>query len=442
MSRSKKILQHLVQVALYLTLALMLGFLAQKYARQWDLTQNTRHSLSQASIDILRQMHGPLTITAFAPRQDPNLGEMREIIAHYFAPYQRIKKDISLQFVDPSEDPKLAQAEHIRANGEMLVEFSGRKEHLLSLNEESVGNLFIRLSRQKQRLVLALSGHGERKLDGRANFDLGTFGAELGKKGFSIGNLNLAIAQEVPANASVLLITAAQKDLLPGEIDKISSYLDRGGNLLWLADQDPAGGTTMHGLQILPEKLDLTLLPGTIVDPAADKLRAPNTWALAAFYGNHPITRDFNLITAFPLAHAILPNEKSPWHVTALVDVAQNGWSSSGSARFDKKHDIAGPFTVAVALEKQQQRVVVVGSGEFLANSFIGNGGNMDFGINIVNWLTSDDQLISIRPRATIDSSLQLGKQAMLSMAIGLLIVAPLIFLTIAGLIAWRRRKG
>ena len=43
----------------------------------------------------------------------------------------------------------------------------------------------------------------------------------------------------MPDNATVLVITQPQVDLLPGEVDKMMRYVDRGGNLLWLVDPDP-----------------------------------------------------------------------------------------------------------------------------------------------------------------------------------------------------------
>ena len=70
---------------------------------------------------------------------------------------------------------------------------------------------------------------------------------------------------------------------------------------------------------------------------------------------------------------------------------------------FDKGRDVPGPVNIAVALERnvndRTQRVVVVGNGSFLANTFLGNGGNLDLGVNMINWLAGDDALIAIQPR-------------------------------------------
>ncbi len=89
---------------------------------------------------------------------------------------------------------------------------------------------------------------------GRRNFDLGDFGRQLANKGFRVQALNLAVAPEVPDNAAVLVITPPRVDLLKGEVDKILRFLERGGNLLWLIDQEP-----LHGLQPIAEYLHLEL---------------------------------------------------------------------------------------------------------------------------------------------------------------------------------------
>jgi ABC-type uncharacterized transport system involved in gliding motility auxiliary subunit len=83
---------------------------------------------------------------------------------------------------------------------------------------------------------------------------------------------------------------------------------------------------------------------------------------------------------------------------------------------------------------------VVVGSGHFLANTYLGNGSNVDFGINLINWLTGDEELIVIQPRATLDSNLILSESKLTFIVAGFLIVLPLLFL-LSGIMIWWRRK-
>jgi len=442
--RRRMWVQNGLFVVLFLAAVGLLAYLSHSYQRQWDVTQNTRNSLSEATLNTLRQMPGALAITAYATAQDPRLGDVRKLIRDFLAPYQRAKSDLALKFVDPSEQPQAARAAGVEINGEMVVEYGGRSEHLTALNEESVANLLMRLARGGERLIMYLDGHGERKLDGGANHDLGDFGRQLQLKGFKTLSLNLALAQDVPANARALVIASPRVDVLPGEAAKLKRYVEKGGNLLWLIDQEP-----LHGLQPLEEQLGLVLTPGTVVDPSAQEQKAPPTWALGAAYPQHAITRGFNLITVFPFARQIGIMEGRDWRATPLVEVAPRGWVENGplngTIAFDKSSDIPGPATIGLALERPMedrgQRVVVIGSGHFLSNSYLGNGGNLDLGVNIVNWLAGDEKLVTIQPKATIDSSLALNRTSAAVIALGFLLVLPLLLLGAGALTWWRRRK-
>lgn len=438
------LIQNGLFVLLLLLLVGLLGYLGREYNVQWDISQNGRNTLNQASAEILQKMDGPVTVTVYVTVQDARLGDIRKIISEFLRLYQRIKPDFTFTFIDPTEHPKVTQEAGIKVNGEMVVTFNGRSEHLTIVNEQVFTNLLIRLVRSGEKLVMGLSGHGERRLDGRANHDLGEFGKQLSMKGFKTDSLNLAIAQDVPTNASVLIIASPQVNLLKGEVDKILAYVARGGNLLWLIDQE-----SLRGLQPLAEKLSLTLTPGVVVDPQSQQLKAPITFALGANYGQHPITRNFNNITIFPFARQISLNESKEWNGVSLVEVAQNGWVETGKlesdATFDEMYDVAGPISIAAALRRtlqdREQHVVVIGNGHFLANSYLGNGSNLDFGINLINWLVEDENLITIQPRATLDSNLTMSKSALTVIVSVFLIILPLFFLVCGITVWWQRRR-
>ncbi|GDX60030.1 hypothetical protein LBMAG31_09060 [Nitrosomonadaceae bacterium] len=439
------LVQDGIFVALLLTLVSLLGYLAWETKVQWDVSQNKRNSLSQASVEVLQKMSGPIHVTVYATPQDVRLGDIRKIIGDFLGLYQRAKSDFTLTFVDPAEQPKLAQEAGIEINGEMVVVFSGRSERLSTVNEQAFTNLLMRLARSSERLVVSLTGHGERRLDGAANHDLGEFGKQLALKGLKTGSINLTAAQEIPGNASMLIIASPQADLLEGEMDKLLAYIDRGGNLLWLIDQEP-----LRGMQLLVERLDLTLTSGIVIDPQAQQLKAPITFALGTDYGQHPITHNFDYITVFPFARQIIANENEEWRTVSLVEVAQSGWVENGNLQgditFNQTHDVAGPVGIAVALsrtlEEREQRIVVIGSGHFLANSYLGNGSNLDFGVNLINWLAEDEELIAIQPRATLDSSLVFSQSALTITSIVVMIGLPIVFLVGGATVWYRRRRG
>jgi len=442
--RVQLLLQNSLFVVLLIALAIGVVWVSKDIKAQWDLTQGSRNTLSQASLDVLKQLSGPVKVTAYATAQDAE-GDTRKLVANFLASYQRAKKDFEVSFVDPREQPQKAQAAGVRANGELVVEYNGRSEHLTNLTEQDLTNLLLRLARSTQRQLSYLQGHGERALEGRGNDDLGDFGAQLSVKGFKNAPLNLAIAPEVPDNAAMLIIASPRVDVLPGEEAKIKRWIDKGGNLLWLVDND-----SLHGLQPLADQLALNLSRGTVIDPAAGGLRLPATFALATGYGQHSITGKSSVMTVFPYARRIAPAAGSKWQFTPLVEVAQNGWLETGpidkSVAFDRNKDVPGPIVVAAALERtvgdRKQRVVVVGSGHFLSNQYVGTLGNLDLGVNMVNWLAGDEALITVQPRTRADLTLQLTRGGLALIGFGFLIVLPLALLICGGVIWWRRRKA
>ena len=115
-----------------------------------------------------------------------------------------------------------------------------------------------------------------------------------------------------------------------------------------------------------------------------------------------------------------------------------------------------GPLTVGVALVRpdpahrspeppirkaaaSQQRVVVIGDGDFLSNTYLGNGGNLQLGLNIMNWLTLDDTLIVLRPKAAPDIHLDLSDGALALIAVFLLVLPAT--LLVSGWLIWFRRR-
>ena len=135
--------------------------------------------------------------------------------------------------------------------------------------------------------------------------------------------------------------------------------------------------------------------------------------------------------------------------------MAPNGWletgKTDGKPSFDDKTDLRGPINIAVALErkygKKGQRVVVVGNANFLSNTFVGNGGNLDLGVNIVNWLAGDDRLITIQPRPLKDVNVIIPTDAwnrFLAIVVffGFRLALPILLLVAGIVIWWRRRKA
>ena len=439
--RLRHLVHHGLFVALLFALTALIAHLAREYRIEHDLTASHRNTLSPATLDVLKRLEGPVSITAYALPRDARGEHVHRRIEDFLRPYQRAKPDLTFTLVDPREQPKAAAEAGVRAPIELVVLYQRRTERLAEFNEQALTNVLLRLARGSESLVVWLDGHGERKLNGGANHDLGEFGRQLELKGFRVSAVNLALAQEVPANAALLVVSTPQVALLEPEVQKLRHYIAGGGNLLWLIDAEP-----LRGLGQIAEMLGLVLTPGIVADPEAARYGASPALAVAAVYGRHAITDGFSLVTVYPQARQIETIESEEWRARPLIEVAPRGCVKTGKLEgaCDKSRDIIGPITIAAAFERavgdRQQRVVVVGNGHFLSNAFIGNGGNRDLGVNMVNWLAGDDRMIVIQPRGAGDSRIDIDQVTLYLIAFCFLFVLPLAFM-VAGLVIWWRRR-
>src|SRR6202044_1357916 len=87
-----------------------------------------------------------------------------------------------------------------------------------------------------------------------------------------------------------------------------------------------------------------------------------------------------------------------------------------------------------------QGRLVVTGSSSWAANRFLGFNGNGDLALNAVNWLSSDEDLISIRPKPPEDRRITMTRAQLILVRTISQFVLPLI-VVIAGTMVWWKRR-
>jgi ABC-type uncharacterized transport system involved in gliding motility auxiliary subunit len=83
----------------------------------------------------------------------------------------------------------------------------------------------------------------------------------------------------------------------------------------------------------------------------------------------------------------------------------------------------------------------VLGDGDFLSNTYLGNGGNLDLGLNLVLWLGHDDAFLDIRVHSAPDTTLVMNRTSIAVIGIGFLIGVPSVLLLSGITVWWRRRR-
>jgi ABC-type uncharacterized transport system involved in gliding motility auxiliary subunit len=430
----------------------LLAWLSTRYPVQADWTANHRNTLSPASQTLLTHLAGPVRVTAYA-RENPAL---RDAIARLVHRYQRYKPDLTLHFVNPDLLPDRVRELGVTRDGELYVEYAGRGAKLQQLSEQAFTQTLQRLSQRRELVVRFLDGHGERKPLGVANADLGSFGRELERNGLQIHPLDLAMDEQVSAATAAVVIAGPRTPLSPGEVTALLAYVRQGGHLLWLLEPGDSAG-----LRRLAALLGVTALPGVVVDADTPGLGIKNpTFIPIADYGPHPITETLRSPALLPRAVALDVLPPAGWTATVLLQSQPRSWTEvaplDGVARFDPDSaERIGPLTIGVALVRplpgasandapvvtSQQRIVIVGDGDFLSNTYLGNGANLELGLRMMHWLTLDEAPITIVPRAVPDPNLNLSDGALAVIATVFLLGLPGGLLLSGWLIGLRRRR-
>ncbi|MGH8113916.1 MAG: GldG family protein [Rhodanobacteraceae bacterium] len=438
-------LQAWLYALLVVVIAVCVAALSARFGMTADWSAGARATISPQERALLAQLKGPLEAVSYT-----RPGDLRAATSLLVARYQRFKPTLKLKFVDPDLDPIATQDAGIKADGEIVLQWHGHTQHVMQLDEPDFSDALVRLARGGTRLVAFVTGDGERDATGNNAADLGKFVTRMTSLGVRALPLNLAEAAQVPGNADLVVLASPQAELLAGAVQKLDDYVAKGGNLLWLTD---SGGDDL-GLAPLAQTLGIKRLPGMLFDEqgAAAGVRDPRM-IVATRYPAQTITDGFQMNTLFPQTAALASLPDAQWKVQPILQSSAQSWNQiapidPAHAAFDPDTgELKGPLSFGYALsrlspspDKTQQRVVVIGDGDFLSNAYLADAGNLAFGERVFDWLLGDDALASV-PQAAPDCVLKPTRTDLGVLTFGYLIGLPILLILIGLTITWRRRR-
>jgi len=449
-TKNQTLLQQLISGLLFLAALVLLGYLSTRYSTEFDWTAGNRNTLTEASRKQLDSMKDPLRFLVFAPSG----AEVRRAVESDLDKYRRAKPDIVIEFVDPAAQPQKVKEYNISSIGEIVAEYQGRRESLRATTEPVITTTLQRLSYGGEQWVLFLEGHGERALDDAQNpATYARFAQLLRDKGLKVRGLNLVKDTQVPDNTSVLVIASPERQPLEGELQVIKAWVEKGGNLLWLADPDQPAG-----LPALAQALGIRWQNGYAILPEYQIIGTGHPGFFAAIgYPPNPVTQGFDQITLFPFARSLLSEPESGWEVQPLLQTSDAAWLetgdiSSGRVALDGQ-DLKGPLNIGLTMTRQHaavdknakplvQRVALIGDADFLSNAYLGELGNQQLGVNLLQWLASRDAQLNVDVPKAPDVSLYLPGWATIVIALAFVALLPLGLLGY-GVTRWilRRRR-
>jgi gliding motility-associatede transport system auxiliary component len=401
-------------IVVVIAIIVVANVLADRYNKTYDATANKRYSLSDQTAKIVKGLKQNATITYF--NQSTRFRDGKDLLDQY----ANLSPKVQVKYVDPDKDPEVAREAGIRSLGTAVVQVSAKHEEAKSMTEEGITGAFIRDLKSTTRTVCFASGSGEHQLDNSDREGMSKFKEVLSKDNYETKSVDLLTKAEVPSDCTTLVIAGPTKNYEQPEVDAIKKYVEDGGRAFFMLDPPLKLGhdeiADNDALTNLLQGWGLTLDKDLILDlnPLGQIAGVGPEVAMVTSYASQPIVDQMRgTATGFPLARSLDIKNTDKTSVQKLFDSSSTSLATSNlkSSAISMKdpNNKKGPLTIAAAgtyntgKENSQGRFVVVGSSNWAANRFIEFNGNEDLASNAINWLSSDEDLISIRPKAPED---------------------------------------
>ncbi|HLV00294.1 MAG TPA: Gldg family protein [Acidobacteriota bacterium] len=468
----------LAYLILVVGILVLLNFLNFRHHKRYDLTENRLHALSEQTGKIVRNLDREIEIIGFF--QDSAGAARFENLARE---YNYLNSKVGYEVVDPQREPGKVTQYEVTRNGQVVVVSGTRREVLDTFSEENLTNALIKLTRDEEKVIYFLEGHGERALDDFEAQGFSTVKEEVEKQNYRVESYNLAQENRIPDDATVIISAGPQVSFFPNEVQLLEEYLEGGGKFMLLVDPD-----TNFEMNDFLEPYGLSLDDNIVIDASGvgQLLGLGAAAPLVADYGMHPITETLGqTMTFFPRARSLTVSTGSKSFTTAeLLRTTARSWGETeldaAEVGFDEGVDKEGPLVLGVVASKSietegdedteskpdetsdgnetvdadledpgadsssgslEARLVVIGDSDFATNGYFRSSVNGDLFLNAVSWLAQDTDLISIRPKDPENRTITLTASQSRLIFWATVIFFPLATLFL-GVSVWYRRRS
>jgi len=413
----------------------------------WDLTPNKKYSLSPQTAKLLKDLKEDVTIYVFD--RERSFGERRDLLNQFSGASHRV----TVRYVDVDRQPGLARQYGIRTYGTIVVAAGDRHFEAQTDSEEAISNALIRLFKG-QRTACFIGGHGERDLDNSDRTGYSKIKKEFENENYLTKTITLLQKMEIPSDCSMVIVAGPKNDYLPQEVDTIRKYVAGGGRAMFMLDP----GVQLPELSKLLADWNVTVRNDLVIDenPLAQIFGTEPTMPLILKYGSSPITQPITRqASLFPFSRSFAIGKDSKPGVSD-ESVCDTSDASFGVADFNPNmhqvsyragKDFKGPLTVALSgtlsgegEKKNEGRFIALGTSMLPANAFLGFQANRDLFMNMVNWLSADVDLISVRPKPPESQHLMLNA-AQMGKLLWLGVIGLPLLIVVAGTLVWWERR-
>ena len=444
----KRVLYHVLNVALVIAILGVVNYLGNKNYKEFDLTSEKRNSLTEQTSKVLEMVKSPLVLTVYAKRE-----EWKPVI-DMLKLYEGKNKHIKIAAIDTDVRPDLVKEKKIAQNGTVIIDYENKESRFVIRDELSVTNALLKTLRDEKIVLYIVEGHEEISCDENSEEGLSILCTKLRSQNYEVRSLDLAQTNEVPKDASAVMVFGPISGFLDSEAKQLEKYLNQGGSL-FLALAPAFKAEVYDNLTKLATPYGLKLGKDVVIDRMSTVQGSEATIPIINSYEhNHPIASQFELRTVFPLSSAVsLVKGNDTATLIALTSNFPGSWAetdlkgvTSGKAEFKENVDMKGPIGLLGVGERvgekaiKDSRFVLLGSSSFLINAYQNQTGNTTLFLNTVSWLVNDEAIISFNRPGIEEYPIILSSQHIQMIFVIAILLVPIIFFG-CEIFIYRRRR-
>ena len=435
-----------VYTLVVLAVIVLLNWLSNTHNKNVDVTANKQYTLSDQTKKVVGNLKSDVNLYYFD--QSASYERARDILDRY----ANLSSKLKISYVDPDKKPDIARVEGARAMGDIIVDNGLKKETAKSLTEEEITGAIIRDIKVGIRNACFVQGSGEHSLDETGKDGYSAFKDALEKNNYKTQSISLLEKPEVPKECTIVVVGGPKRDYVAPAIDALKTFVQNGGRLivnldpvLNLPPPDGKLGDTPNISAMLAD-WGVTTKGDVVLDMSTASRMFGQLAPVVGSYTSHPIVRVMgDNASVMPLARSL--EAKSP--AEALFSSTADSYSLTNPKLHIHEDDIEkgakGPFVLGVAATigtgDKAGRLIVVGSSDWMSNFILGAPiANRDLALNMMNWLTSDEDLISIRPKEPEDRRLNITSNGVRTLFLVSVVGLPLIVI-LGGVSVWWKRR-
>ena len=475
-------------VVLAVALFGMVNWIGYRHYVHADWTSSKLYSLSAKTEHILAGLDTDVSVVVFMTPQTPLFEETRELLTRY----QAASPHVHVEFIDPDRNPlrtqQLAKEYGVSAANTVVFSAGTHKKYVSSdqladydyagvqygqgpklkafKGEEQFTSAILAVVNPEQPRVYFTTGHGEHDPASSKEDGYSELAAALKRDNLDVKTTTL-LSGSVPKDCDVLVVAGPTAPFAEVERKAIAGYIAAGGRALVMLDPVLGGRQRPSGLAELVRTYGIVADNDIVVDPDQRLPLFGLETVYTTKFGSHPVVDGMQgLAVLLPIARSISTVTVPGVTDTSLLSTSAGGWGETDIAgilagkpiaRDDK--DIKGPVSLGVAAEpaadakegdatgaapavaSAKWRLIVLGDSDFAANASVANAGNLNLGLNAVNWLARQQQALGIAPRQPEQVSLYLSAAQMRAITLLSLVGLPGAAILLGVAVWWRRRR-